>query len=112
MPEEDKDSVIEQFCLHREIHSNKSLDDKDSEIRKRILYTKEQKLAAISYATTTWVTNKDGSLKLISKYCACLNLNITPAMLRDWIRSENVISTMHRGVKKKLSVRRVSETGS
>ena len=101
MPGEDKNPVIEQFRFYCETHfSNKLPDSDDSEIQKRISYTKEQKLAAISYAITTWVANKDGSMELISKYCACLNLNITPAMLRDWIKSEDVISIMHRGVRK------------
>lgn len=39
-------------------------------------------------------------MKLISKRSAALNLGITTAMLRDWIKSQTTIETMHRGVRK------------
>ena len=52
-------------------------------MRRRISYTREQKLAAISNTETTWKQQKNRDLKLISKYAAAANLGITTAMLRQ-----------------------------
>ena len=82
MPGEDENSIIKQFRLHRATNSSK-IDNKDDETQRCISYTKEHKLAAISYTIITWIANKDGSMKPISKYCACMNFNITLAMLQD-----------------------------
>lgn len=79
--------IIDQFRLHRDRESESrpfsALTADDDEIQKQISYTREQKLAAISYAMTTWKSQKDGSLKLISKYSAAQNLGITTKMLRS-----------------------------
>ena len=94
---EGNESILEQLRLH----CGKHLDSlpgnllKDHETRKRISYTKKKKLAAVSYATTTWKPEKDGSMKLISKRSAAFNLGITTAMFQDWIRSQAAIETMH-----------------
>lgn len=73
-----EETIIDQFCLHREKNSGNLAADlpEDNDTRRRISYTKEQKLAAISYATTTWKAQKDGSLELISKKSASTNLGI------------------------------------
>ena len=59
---------MEQLRLHREVEGhnliNNAFDDED-EVRRRISYTREQKLAAVSYVETTWKQQKDGGLKLI-----------------------------------------------
>lgn len=50
-----KEKIINQFRLHREKNSRQlpaSMPD-DNESQQRISYTKEQKLAAVSYAQTT-----------------------------------------------------------
>lgn len=91
--------------MTRESEENPSnVDIDDDIIRRRKSYSREQKLAAISYATTTWKTQKDGSLKLISKYEASKNLGITTAMLRTWMRSTSVIEDMSTGVRKHRSL--------
>lgn len=54
------DDLIEQFRVQQDQNSHP-----DQEIRKRISY-KEQKLAAISYATTIWKTNENCSMELIN----------------------------------------------
>lgn len=101
MPEEEN-RTIEQFRLHRE----KNTDNLPAHLpeahttRRRISYTKEQKLAAISYATNTWKAKPDGSMELITKYRTAANLGITTAMLRDWIRSQPTIESMHQGGRK------------
>ena len=79
--------LINQFWLHcqQQVASFETIDsvtggpELDDEIHRRISYTKEQKLGAISYALTTWIPSpKDGSLKLIIKYSAAKNLGIRP----------------------------------
>lgn len=101
MPEEEN-RTIEQFRLHGE----KNADNlpahlpEDHTTRRSISYTKEQKLAAISYATNTWKAKPDGFMELITKYRAAANLGITTAILRDWIRSQPTIESMHQGGRK------------
>ena len=102
------DSIVDQFRLQRQRQADDSSDlmnqvneEKDKEeTRRRISYTKEQKLGAISYATTTWKTQKDGSQRLISKYAAAKDLGITPAMLWDWLKQRHNIELMTRGTRK------------
>ena len=77
--------LLEQFRLHREEEGHNLIDnapDEEDEMRRRISYIREQKLAAISYAETTWKQQKNGGLKLISKYAAAANLGITTAMFK------------------------------
>lgn len=53
---DEKNAIIEQFRLHRESCDLLSIDDVESnekKTRRRISYTKEQKLEAISYAIIT-----------------------------------------------------------
>jgi hypothetical protein len=45
-------------------------------------YTRELKLAAIQYATTTVVTNKKGVTRLITVYTAAKNFGITYQMMK------------------------------
>ena len=80
-----KETIIEQFWLHREKSSADLPGNllENHKTRRRISYTKEQKLAAVSYATTTRKANKNKSMELISKYSATANLRITTAMLQD-----------------------------
>jgi hypothetical protein len=95
--------IIEQFRLHRELEGHNLNDnppDDENEVRRRISYTREQKLVAISYATTTWKQGKDGNPKLISKYAAAANLGITTAMLRKWIQTKARIESLPKGKRK------------
>jgi hypothetical protein len=66
----------------------------NDEVKRPKSYTREQKLRAINYATTTWNTQKNGSLKLISKYEAAKNLEIIIAMLRTWLKSVDIIEDL------------------
>jgi hypothetical protein len=59
-------------------------------IQTRKSYTREQKLQAIQYATTTMVI-RNGKLKIISQYKASGKLEITPIMLKKWIDSKETI---------------------
>ncbi len=64
--------------------SDQNQDDaSNEEVRHRILYTKEQKLAAINYATITVKTHKDESIRSINKYVAAKDLDIISVMLRN-----------------------------
>ena len=99
----DEAEIINQFRLHRDRGSESrpalSVVDED-ETRKRISYTREQKLAAVSYATTTYKVLNDGSLKIISRYAAAQNLGITTKMLRDWIKKQQDIMALSGGTRK------------
>ena len=55
-------------------------------------YTRKQKLAAIVYATTTYVPKDDGTYKKISIYRAAKNLSITEIMLKRWIKDRSTIT--------------------
>lgn len=75
-------------------------DGQNPKMRRRISYTKEQKLGAISYATTTWKVQKDGSSKLVSKRAAAKNLGITTAMIWQWWNSKTEIESSLKGARK------------
>ena len=60
-------------------------------------YTRELKLAAIQYATTTLVTNKKGVTQLITVYAAAKNLKITYQMMKKWIQKKDEISEQKKG---------------
>ena len=60
-------------------------------------YTREHKLSAIAYRKTTWITKKDGSLELISRWKAAQNLGITDNMLKDWIAHQTNIEMLLKG---------------
>ena len=100
----DNASIIKHFRLHREVADHPTLrdisDDEHDAPRHRVSYTREQKLAAISYAQTTWKSQKDRSMKLISKYAAANNLGITTTMLRKWIESSSSIAAQPKGKRK------------
>ena len=104
MPDSD---IVEQFRVHRDRHDKSDVgieNEEDSEApRRRISYTKEQKLRAISYATTTWRTQKDGSSQLISKHAAAKDLGITTAMLRQWMKASSEIESSANGTRKNRS---------
>jgi hypothetical protein len=62
-------------------------------------YTRELKLAAIQYATTTIVTNKKGATRLITVYAAAQNLRITYQMMK-WIQKKDEISEQKKGSRR------------
>ena len=95
--------IVEQFRLYRMKADRDALGDNSDEhdaSRHRLSYTREHKLAAISYAQTTWKTQKDGGLKLIRKYAAAKDLGITTAMLRQWIKNKLDSEGQSRGKRK------------
>lgn len=102
-------SVVDQFRIYRDRQpaaSDAVDEDEDEEKpRRRISYTKEQKLAAITYATTTWKVKKDGSSQLISKHAAAKELGITPAMLRAWMKDKSSIENSLKGTRKNRPVK-------
>jgi hypothetical protein len=60
-------------------------------------YTRELKLAAIQYATTTIVTNRKGATRLITVYAVAQNLRITYQMMKKWIQKKDKISEQKKG---------------
>jgi hypothetical protein len=77
--------------------------DSDSPDIRRRSFTREQKLAAIGYATTKRVYQK-GEMVLISHKQACKDLGIQPIQLRKWQKDIDKIRSLHKGSRKgKLS---------
>ena len=99
--------IIEQFCQHCEqeldAHPSSDLATDDDKVHQQVSYTREQKLATITYATTTWMTDKNGSSKPISKYAAAQQLGITTKMLKNWIKHRLDIESLMVGTRKNQS---------
>src|SRR5271170_5081043 len=64
---------------------------------RRWSWTREQKLGAIKYATSTYVPGKAGSDELIPNNATALNIGCTPKMLRTWIRTYDEINASPKG---------------
>jgi transposase-like protein len=94
------DGLLAQFksTVPAEIDS----DSDNPDIRRRS-WSREQKLAAVGYATTKRVYQK-GEMVLISHKQACRDLGIQPIQLRKWIKDIDKIRSLHKGSRKgKLS---------
>ena len=76
-------------------------DDDENKPRRRTAYTREQKLAAITYAQSIYKKIKTGELKLISRYAATKELGITDIMLKKWIESSNLIGQQKKGTHRR-----------
>jgi hypothetical protein len=74
-----------------------SINNSDDETRRRRSWTREQKLGAIKYATSTYVVDKDGYRKLIANNAAAANIGCTPYMLQTWIRLYDKINASSKG---------------
>lgn len=75
-----KNSLIRHFAA---FHAESIILNADNPAQTRKLYTREIKLAAIQYATTTLVTNKKGKTKLITVYTALKKLGITYQIMKQ-----------------------------
>jgi len=74
-------------------------DEAIDDIRRRS-WTREQKLGAIKYATSTYVLSKTSPAKLIANNAAALKIGCTPKMLRTWIRTYDKINASSKGSRK------------
>jgi hypothetical protein len=85
------DSVAKSSSLHSvaaaRVKSQSAVSDHDQnesneEVRHRVSYIREQKLAAINYATITFKSHKNESTRSIIKYVAAKDLEITSVIHR------------------------------
>jgi transposase-like protein len=76
-------------------------DWKDDAVRRRRAWSREQKLGAIQYATTTFLETKRGIKQLISRKAAATNIGCTPKMLREWIKDFNNIYASPKYTRKR-----------
>ena len=93
------DGLLAQFKADNddESDSNSSADGD----RRRRSYTREQKLAAIGYATTKKVwDSKKQQMVLISHKQACRDLALEPVQLRRWKKDVDKIRALHKGSRK------------
>ena len=94
------DGLLAQFKANAPAELDSDSDNIN--IRRRS-YTREQKLAAVGYATTKRVYQK-GGMVLISYKQACRDLGIKPCQLRQWQKNIDKIRSLHKGSRKgKLS---------
>ena len=82
-----------------EVHSDSESGEDNAQGRRRS-WTREQKLAAIKYATTTMIEQKSGLKQLISCNAAASDIGCTPKMLREWIKDQDTIYATPKGTRK------------
>jgi transposase-like protein len=86
------DGLLAQFKANTPTELDSDSDSHD--IRRRS-YTREQKLAAVGYATTKRVWHsKAGEMVLISHKQACRDLGLKPVQLRDWKKNIDKIRSL------------------
>jgi hypothetical protein len=91
-----ENNLVQQFvAIHAESIALNT-DDLDIALTRKS-YTRELKLAAIQYATTTLVTNRKGVTRLITIYAAAKDLKITYQMMKKWIKKKDKISEQKKG---------------
>lgn len=77
-------------------------------VRRRATYSREHKLAAIHFATKTWITDQNGT-RGIGRQQAAKILHLSWAVLSQWLSAANEIAAMPAGsVKNRRKGRRVS----
>ena len=91
------DGLLAQFKANAPAELDTDSDN-NHDIRRRS-YTREQKLAAIGYATTKRVY-RNGEMVLISHKQASRDLGIQPVQLRKWIKDSDKIRSLHKGSRK------------
>ena len=79
------------------------LDGERNTPKKRAVYTREHKLAAIHFATTTHRVDHDGTTRIISLPEAAQTLNVNSAVLAAWVRDVARIKAMPPGSQKHRS---------
>jgi transposase-like protein len=93
------DGLLAQFKANNDDESDSS-SSANGDVRRRS-YTREQKLAAIGYATTkkVWDSTRK-QMVLISHKQACRDLGINPIQLRNWKKDVDKIRSLQKGSRK------------
>jgi hypothetical protein len=65
-------------------------------VRRRATYSREHKLAAIHFATKTWITDQNGT-RGIGRQQAAKILHVSWAVLSQWLTAANEIAAMPAG---------------
>jgi hypothetical protein len=91
-----------QFKAARLMHYDPDESDPEGIALHRFSYSRELKLAAIEWASNTYIKGKgDGDVDvLILRYAAAKRLGITSTMLRDWTRNRARIVNQKRGSRR------------
>lgn len=90
------DGLLAQFKADNPTEIDSDSDTPDT---RRRSYTREQKLAAVGYATTKLVYQK-GEMVPISHKQACRDLGLKPVQLRDWKKNINKILSTTKGSRR------------
>jgi hypothetical protein len=96
------DGLLAQFKANPPAEIDSDSDRYDT---RRQSYSREQKLAAVGYATTKRVwDSKAGDIVLTSHKQACRDLGLDPVQLRRWKKDIDKIHSLRKGSRKgKLS---------
>jgi hypothetical protein len=93
--------LARQFQTARILAQDLKSDPKGLALHRRS-YSRELKLAAIEWATNTYIKgkrDKDLDVKLL-RYKAAKRLGITSTMLRNWIRNKGKIATSRKALRR------------
>lgn len=74
--------------------------------RRRRQYSREVKLQVVQWATSTYVQQKDGSQKLISRYEAAKRMDIDDMTLKGWMQNIEKIAHQKKGSMRSVSLSR------
>jgi transposase-like protein len=94
--------LARQFRTARIVAVDSDESDPEGIALHRNSYSRELKLAAIEWATSTYRKGKkDGDPdKKITRYAAAKRLGITTTMLRTWIRNRAIIASQKKGSRR------------
>jgi len=98
--------LARQFQTARLVNLNPDESDPEGYALHRNSYSRELKLAAIEWASNTYIKGKkDGDLDVrISRYAAAKRLRITSTMLRNWTRNRHWIANQKRASRQGRAV--------
>jgi transposase-like protein len=79
---------------------NSDSDSNGPRPRSRKSYPRELKLSIVQWATSTYITKKDGSKKLITRYEAAKRMDLDEMTLKRWIDSRHKIASQRKNSRR------------
>ena len=94
--------MLARYDDDSEASAEDSSSDDEDRVKRRKSYTREQKLAAIAFATRTDFKFAAGFIGPLSRYTAARKLGITSGMLCMWIKNRDKIANGKKGTRKQI----------
>jgi hypothetical protein len=97
-----ENQLVGQFKTACLMHYDPDESDPEGIALHRFSYSRELKLAAVEWASNTYVKGKGhGDIDVpITRYAAAQRLGITSTMLQDWTRNRARIANQKRGSRR------------